>query len=70
MILVAEYNTGKIRDYLEKSKNKVNKLNFKFILYIQEENQIANDLIKVLEQLCVKFSKPIFELRKVDEEWD
>ena len=73
--LVAEYNISKIQDCLNRSKKKINKHDFKLILYIQHvspEDEIGSELIKVLESLCTKYAKPIFEVKKSEEDdpWD
>ena len=65
--LIAEYNIGKIKDCLNRSKKKINKHDFKLILYLQKVNpddEIGSELIKVLENLCAKYSKPIFEVKR------
>lgn len=71
--LIAEYNISKIQDCLNRSKNKINKNDFKLILYLQKvnsEDEIGSELIKILENLCTKYSKPIFEVKKSEEPWD
>ena len=73
LTLIAKLNPGRIQDCLDRSKKKINEHEFKLVLYLQKvnpEDEIGSELIKILENLCVKYSKPIFEVKRSEEAWD